>query len=193
MYIYTHIYILYTYIYNICIPINIYTYVYTYRYIHIYIYVYVCNCLGPPAPGPRDVGMSGCMVSWAGWLVVWLVDCLFGWLVSCKIHKVGGRKSLRLVIKTMKLETKILKNRSQEASWRGLGGSWGLLASSWFQESSRAQKVARRTPTGPPWTPQVGAPNRSQIDLETIQKVIVFVDRFWDRFLERFGAILAPS
>ena len=24
---------------------------------------------GPPAPGPRDVGMSGCMVSLAGWLV----------------------------------------------------------------------------------------------------------------------------
>ena len=45
---------------------------------YICIYVYMYNCIhvyrypiafGPPAPGPRDVGMSGCMVSLAGWLV----------------------------------------------------------------------------------------------------------------------------
>ena len=35
---------------------------------------------GPPAPGPRDVGISGCMVSWAGCLVGWLIGCLAGWL-----------------------------------------------------------------------------------------------------------------
>ena len=38
---------------------------------------------GPPAPGPRDVGMSGCMVVWlygclVGWLTKWLVGCLLG-------------------------------------------------------------------------------------------------------------------
>ena len=32
---------------------------------------------GQPAPGPRDVGMFGCMVVWlAGWLNGWLA----GWL-----------------------------------------------------------------------------------------------------------------
>ena len=35
---------------------------------------------GPPAPGPGDVGMSGCMVSLAGWLVGWLIGCLACWL-----------------------------------------------------------------------------------------------------------------
>ena len=28
---------------------------------------------GPPAPGPRDVGMSGCLDVWlSGWMVGWL-------------------------------------------------------------------------------------------------------------------------
>ena len=36
-------------------------------------------------------------------------------------------------------------------------------------------------------------PNRSKIDLKTVQNVIIFFDRFWDGFLKRFGTIWAPS
>ena len=46
---------------------------------YIYVYIYPI-AFGPPAPGPRDVGISGCMVSWAGCLVGWLIGCLAGWL-----------------------------------------------------------------------------------------------------------------
>ena len=68
---------------------------------------------GPPAPGPRDVGMSGCLVVWLfGCLVVWLFGCLVGWLdrwlVGCEIQQVGGRNLLSLALKTTKLEAKIV-------------------------------------------------------------------------------------
>ena len=76
---------------------------------------------GPPVPGPRDVGVSGCMVSWVGWLVDWL----FVLLVGCEIHQVRGRKSLKFALKTTKLGAKIVRNRSQ----RGLGGVLGDLGS----------------------------------------------------------------
>ena len=90
------------------------------------------------------------MYGFVGWLFGWLVDWLFGWLVGCKIHQVGGRKSVKLGIKTIKLEPKIVKNLSQEGSWRGLGGSWGalglILAPRQFQEP-------KSRPTDPPRTP----------------------------------------
>ena len=40
---------------------------------------------GQPAPGPREIGMSGCLVVWlSGCLVVqlagWLDGCLIGWV-----------------------------------------------------------------------------------------------------------------
>ena len=86
------------------------------------------------------------MYGFVGWLFGWLVDWLFGWLVGCKIQQVGGRKSFKLGIKTIQLEPKIVKNRFQEGSWKGLGGSWGILGSSWAhlgsKTASRAQKVA---------------------------------------------------
>ena len=75
---------------------------------------------GQPAPGP---GMKGCLDVWFLWLVGWLADWLFGLFVGCTIHQVRGRKSLKLALKTTKLEAKIVGNRSPEASWRGLGGS----------------------------------------------------------------------
>ena len=105
---------------------------------------------GPPAPGPRDVGISGCMVSWAGCLVGWLVDWLFGLLVGCKIHQVGSRKSFKLGIKTIKLEPKIVKNRSQKGSWRGLGGSWGALG---LILAPRELQEPKKSPDGPPTDP----------------------------------------
>ena len=48
---------------------------------------------GQPAPGP---GMKGCLDVWFLWLVGWLADWLFGLLVGCKIHQVGGGKSVNL-------------------------------------------------------------------------------------------------
>ena len=99
--------------------------------------------------------------------------------VGSKSYQVGAQNPLKSVPRGL-----------LEGSWGILGGSWDHLGS---KRASRAQKVARRTPNEPPWTPQVGAPNRSKIDLETIQKVIIFVDRCLDRFLKRFGTILAPT
>ena len=38
---------------------------------------------GQPAPGPRDVGMSGCLAVWlSGCLAVWLSGCLGGFLTG---------------------------------------------------------------------------------------------------------------
>ena len=108
---------------------------------------------GPPAPGPRDVEMSGCMVSWVGWLVDWL----FVLLVGCKIHQVRGRKSLKLALKTTKLEAKIVGNRSPEASWRGLGGSWRALGLIWApRELQEPKKSPDGIPTDPPGPPKLG-------------------------------------
>ena len=112
-------------------------------------HVYISNCLRPTRPrahGCRDVWMYG----FVGWLIGWLVDWLFGWLVGCKIHQVGRRKSLKLVIKTIKLEPQIVKNQSQKGSWRGLGGSWGALG---LILAPRELQEPKKSPDGPPTDP----------------------------------------
>ena len=119
--------------------------------------------------------MSGCM----GCLVAWLADWLFDLLVGCTIHQVGCRKSVKLGIKTIKLEPKIVKHSCQEASWRGLGGSWEGLS---HILAARDVQEAKKSPDGPQMEPQVGAENRSKIDLGAIQKLIIFLIDFWVDF-----------
>ena len=123
---------------------------------------------GPPAPGPRDVGMSGCMVSWVGWLVDWL----FVLLVGCKIHQIRGRNSVKLALKTTKLEAKIVGNRSPEASWRGLGGSWRALGLIWApRELQEPKKSPDGPPTDPPGPPKLGP----KIDQKSVDPLVVSI------------------
>ena len=132
------------------------------------------------------------MYGFVGWLFGWLIGCLAGWL-AVKSDQVGGRKSFKLDIKTIKLEPKIVKIGSKRALGRVLGDLGELLGSSWLQDSFKSPKSRPtdppRTPLDPPsWSPK-SIKNHSWGD----PKVDHFFDRFWDRFLKRFGAILAPS
>ena len=129
--------------------------------------MYVCMypiAFGPPAPGPRDVGMSGCLV---GWLSNPLSSGSKIGHVGSKNYEVGGENPLKSVPRG------ILEGSwgSQEASWRGLGGILGPRG----PKSEKCSKMQRSvTPLGG----QVGAQNRSKIDLEAIQKVIIFCTVF---------------
>ena len=84
----------------------------------------------------------------------------------------------QLTPKTIKLDPKIVKNRAQEASWRGLGGSWGplggVLAGSWAQEGSKIEKISKIERLVSPVGGQFGLQNRSKIDLGAIKKIIYF-------------------
>ena len=80
--------------------------------------------------------------------------------------------------KTIKLDPQIVKNRAQEASWRGLGGFWGplggVLGGSWAQEGSKIEKISKIGRLVSPMGGQFGAQNRSKIDLGAIKKMIFF-------------------
>ena len=137
--------------------------------------------------------MYGCLDVWFLWLVGWLANWLFGLLVGCKIHQAGCRKSFKLALKSTKLELKIVKNCSQEASWRGLGGSCGGLGGLLGPRGHQDRKMLPNRKVGfpdwgPSWRPK-STKNRSWGD----PKGDHFFDWLLDRFLERFGAILAPS
>ena len=84
----------------------------------------------------------------------------------------------QLTPKTIKLDPKIVKNRAQEASWRGLGGSWGplggILGGSWAQEGSKIEKISKIERLVSPMGGQFGPQNRSKIDLGAIKKMIIF-------------------
>ena len=84
----------------------------------------------------------------------------------------------QLTPKTIKLDPKIVKNRPQEASLRGLGGSWGplggILGGSWAQEGSKIEKVSKIERLVSLMGGQLGPPNRSKIDLGAIKKIIIF-------------------
>ena len=101
-----------------------------------------------------------------------------------------GPKSIQ---KSIKMDAKIVQNRSQEASWRGLGRSWGHLgpkmAPRWPQEAPRPRKINSGPPSWEPsWRPKsIKNPSRGH------RKGDRFFDHFWDRLLERFGANLAPT
>ena len=93
--------------------------------------------------------------------------------------------------KCIKNWSKMLQNPSQEASWRLLGGLWrglgGILAPRRLQEPKSVQKSNSFLPF---WLPK-SYQNPSKIDLEAIQKVLIFLISFlidfWrilDRFLE---------
>ena len=105
------------------------------------------------------------MYGFVGWLFGWLVDWLFGWLVGCKIHQLGGRKSFKLGIKSIKLEPKIVKNRFQEGSWKGLGGSWGALG---LILAPRQLQEPKKSPDGPPTDPPGPPKLEPKIDQKSI-------------------------
>ena len=83
---------------------------------------------GQPAPG---LGMKGCLDVWFLWLVGWLADWLFGLLVGCKIHQVGGGKSVNLFQKPCSWIPKSSKIGRKRGLGKVLGVPSGLLEGSW--------------------------------------------------------------
>ena len=67
-----------------------------------------------------------------------------------------------------------------------MGGLEGILG-------PKSLKMSATGDLNDPFGPQIGGENQSKIHPEAIEKVIVFVDHFWDRLLERFGANLASK
>ena len=93
------------------------------------------------------------MVDWLVDLVDLLAKCQKSMEMGCKIHP----KSTKLGAKIQQVGPRIRQNRFQEASWRDPGG---LLGPACPEDRPKSQKVARRTPDGPPWTSHFGGPNR---------------------------------
>ena len=90
-------------------------------------------------------------------------------------------------------DPKSFKNLSKNHPNRSREGLWAILAPRWFQDGSNCEKVADRTPTGPPWTPQAGGQNRPKScknRSKSHSKINQFFDHCFDRFLIDFGAIL---
>ena len=91
-----------------------------------------------------------------------------------------GHKSIQ---KSNKMEAKMVQNRSQEASWRGLGGSWGHLGSKMAPRSKKPPKINF-------WAPLLGGmlgPKISKIvpksDPEGDDFFIVLGIDFWSHFV----------
>ena len=97
-----------------------------------------------------------------------------------------GHKSIQ---KSNKMEGKMVQNRSQEASWRGLGGSWGHLGSKMAPRSKKPPKINF-------WGPLLGGmlgPKISKNRSQEGSKKWWFFGCFWDRLLEPFWSNLART
>ena len=133
----------------------------------MYMYMYPI-AFGQPAPGPRDVGMSGCLAvclfggsvgRLSGWLLDWLGGCVVRWLANHLTGQPTNRPSwLR---KPSKWKPQSFQNPSQEASWRGLGGSLGgvlgPLGGSWGGLGPKMAPRAQNAPKSQRWFPLFGA------------------------------------
>ena len=95
---------------------HVYTYIYIYI-ISIYIYIYPA-AFGHPATVPTNASQ--------------------GDRQTIQKPTKLGHKSIQ---KSKKMEAKMVQNRSQEASWRGLGGSWGHLGSKMAPRSQKLPKI----------------------------------------------------
>ena len=147
-------------------------------------HVQVSSCLRPSPPPCLE-----CLAVWLNgwWLVEWLINCL---AAGCQHPPRWGpnasqgdgqtiQKPTKLgpksIEKSIKMEAKIIQNRSQEASWKGLGRSWGHLgpkmASRWPQEAPRPRKINSGAPSWEPsWKPKsIKNPSRGP------EQVIVFL------------------
>ena len=103
---------------------------------------------GPPATVPGD-----------GELIGWWIDGL-----ATKMKRKSIKNWAKIIPKSSKNRPKIdqkLSKIHKKSTKLGPGGHLGaILAPRQPQEPKSSQKVAQRTPNGPPWTPQVGTPNR---------------------------------
>ena len=91
--------------------------------------------------------------------------------------------------KSNKMDAKMVQNRSQEASWRGLGGSWGHLGSKMAPRSKKPPKINF-------WGPLLGGmlgPKISKNRSQERSRRWWFFHRFLDRLLEPFCSNLAPT
>ena len=114
--------------------------------------------------------------------------------------KVGTLNPTTWGPKSTKLGPKIHQSRHREASEKGLGRLCrplgGVLGASWVQDGPKTQKCSKIQTLVPAFRGQVGAQNRSKIDLETIQEVIIFLIVFGIDFwsdLEPIGLHLDPQ
>ena len=104
---------------------------------------------------------------------------------------------MKKLCKILKLGSKIhqvgVQNRLKSKPKSSLEGSWGHLGPKRPQEAPREKKRVRKgrafaPPAAPSW-----APKSIKIGPKSDQKYNHFFDGFEDRFLQRFGANLAPS
>ena len=141
--------------------------------LHIYICIQLPFGLVPPP----------CL----GWLVRWLSRWLVGWRGLAlkdwpQIHQVGVQNPPSWDPKSSKIEAKII-----------IGG---VLGPSWPQEAPSYQtnkKDAKRERVRPALPPPSWGPKSIKIGPKSDRKYYHFFNWFEDRFLERFGANLAPS
>ena len=144
-----------------------YIHIYIYTYIYVYIYIYP-TARGNPATGPGLLG------SW-----------VLGVQNRSKIILVGVQNRPKII----QVGSKITQNRSQEASWRGLGGSWGHLGSKMAPRSKKPPKINF-------WGPLLGGMLGPKISKNRSQERSTrwwFFHGFWDRLLEPFCSNLAPT
>ena len=140
--------------------------------------------------GPRDVGMSGCMVGW-------LLACLVAWLVDWCVGGVVGTKPAQNPPRWAPESSQDPPSWGSKPSTIGpktpLGEVLGDLGSKMAPQELQERKCNKNLNI---FTPLLGAKsepksikNRSWGD----PKVDRFFDRFLDRLLKRFGANLAPT
>ena len=128
--------------------------------------------------------MFGCLV---GWLLACLLGCLVGSLVCWlrgwhQTSPKSSKKGSKILPKSIKLGVKIVYDRSQEASWGGLGRSWA-------QDGPKRAPIAKMYKKPKHFHPLLEAklePKSSKNRSWGDPKGDHFFDRFWDRFLDRF-------
>ena len=123
------------------IYINAYTYRYIYIHIHTRTYMYIYPAaFGHPATVPTNASQGDRQTiqkpTKLGHKSNQKSNKMEGKLVQKPTNL--GQKSIQ---KSNKMEAKMVQNRSQEASWRGLGGSWGHLGSKMAPRSKKPPKI----------------------------------------------------
>ena len=131
--------------------------------------------LGGCTAGLLDCWVVVCLVAGPlGCLTAGLLGCLIAGLMGCLA--VGCQHPSGCGAKSTKLGTKIDQDGGSKSSkigaWRGLGA---ILAHLGPKDPPRAQNAPKCKCWLRPFGGHFGAQNRSKIDLEAIQKVIIFL------------------
>ena len=146
--------------------------------------------VGERANQPANQPTNGLLGSLIAFAKTQTSSARFDERLGAKMQQVGAQNPLSWGPKANNLgpnwRPKSLQNRSQEASWKGLGGSQealgGVLGGSWLQDSPNSQTCSKMSISFSPLGDQVGAQNPPKIDFEAFQKVVIFLRVFWIDF-----------